>query len=321
MSRPLVYVAVQQFGEDDARARTLLEDAGFEVRHNPFGRRLVSGEMAEVLQGAAAVLAGSEPYDARLLAALPTLRCISRCGVGVDAIDMEAARRLGIAVYTTPDEVLEPMAQMTVAMILALARHLPLYLSEARSGQWRKHTGVLLSEWTIGLVGFGRIGQAVARALQAFGPRLLIADPLADPAALPPRIEARSLASLLAEADLVSLHVARPAAEGVLIGRQELAAMRPGSRLVNTARGYLVDEAALYDALQSGHLSAAALDVFATEPYTGPLAKLPQVLCTPHVGSLTRASRSAMELRCVRHVVEHFSARHEEKATWAGRAS
>lgn len=262
--------------------------------------------MFEALGGADAVLAGVEPYDAELLAALPRLRCISRCGVGTDAIDLQAAQSLSITVFTTPDEVVEPVAQMAVAMILALARNFPLHFTEMRDGLWRKHTGFVLSEWTIGLIGFGRVGQAVERYLRAFGPRILVADPCVQPNQLPEGVEIRQLLELLAESDLVSLHAARSPESGPILGRNEIAAMKPGSRIVNTARGYLLDETALHAALQSGHLAAAALDVFSHEPYRGPLRKLPQVLCTSHVASLTRASRAAMELRCAENAVAYF---------------
>jgi len=308
MSRGSVYVALQQFCESDFQPKQLLVEAGFEVRQNTLGRRLSSEEMRTHLQGADAVLAGVEPYEAALLRALPRLRCISRCGVGTDAIDLEAARQGGIAVYTTTDEVIEPVAQLTVAMILALARSLPLHVSAFRSGVWRKHTGVLLSEWTIGLVGFGRIGRAVERYLRPFRPHILVADPACAADTLPAGVELRSLSALLAQADLVSLHAARPRSVGSLIGARELAQMKQGSYLVNTARGFLIDEQALYESLVSGHLAGAALDVFETEPYVGPLAALPQVLCTPHVGSLTRASRAAMELRCAQNVVSWWTA-------------
>ena len=304
---PNVYVALQQFCEFDDRPLKMLEEAGFNIRRNELGRRLRREEMGQLLQGAEAVLAGVEPYDAALLASLPTLSCISRCGIGTDAVDLEAARRHGIAVYTTADEVTEPVAQMTVAMILALARNLTLHYGESRAGQWKKHTGVLLSEWTIGLVGFGRIGRAVEQYLKVFGPRIIVADPLVSREVVPVGVEQRELAELLAESDVVSLHASRPAAEGPLIGRRELMGMKQGSRLVNTSRGFLIDEAALFEALQSGRLAGAALDVFETEPYTGALTMLPQVLCTPHVSSLTRASRAAMERRCVENVIAHFA--------------
>lgn len=309
MSRAVVYIALQQFGEHDTRPMELLVQADFEVRRNQLGRRLRREDMVEVLRDADAVLAGVEPYDGTVLAALPKLRCISRCGVGTDSIDLEAATRCGITVYTTIEEVVEPVAQMTLAMILALARNIPLHLADTRGGHWKKHPGVLLSEWTIGLVGFGRIGRAVARYLGAFGPRLLVTDPKLDGTGVEESVEFCDLPTLLANADLVTVHANRSPKEGVLLGQTELRVMKPGSFLVNTSRGFLVDEAALYDALMSGHLAGAALDVFENEPYAGALTQLPHVCCTPHVATLTRASRSAMEYRCVKNVMDYFEKR------------
>ena len=307
MKTPLVYVALQQFCEADPGPRQLLREAGFEVRENPLGRRLTREELPQLLQEADAVLAGVEPYDAQTLAALPKLRCISRCGIGTDAIDLAAARRAGITICTTGDEVIEPVAQLTVAMMLALARHLPQHLHDARDGLWKKRTGALLSEWTIGLIGFGRIGRKVEQCLRPLAPRILVTDPQVAPTELPSGAALCPLEQLLAESDCVSLHVSRPKSEGSLIGKQEPGRIKPGSVFINTARGYLVDEPALLEALQQGRLSGAALDVFEAEPYAGPLASLPQVIITPHVGSLTRASRAAMEWQCARNVVEFFS--------------
>ena len=309
MSRGVVYVALQQFCETDERPRQLLVESGFEVRQNTLGRRLRGEEMAEAIRGAEAVLAGVEPYDAALLEALPHLRCISRCGVGTDSVDLEAAARHDVVVLTTAEEVAQPVAQLTVAMILALARNLPLHLKDFHDGIWKKRTGCLLSEWTIGLVGFGRVGRAVERLLRAFGPRVLVTDPCLTEEAMPEGVNLRPLTALLAEADVVSLHAARQPHEGALIGRRELGLMKRGSRLVNTARGHLVDEAALLEALQTGQLAAAALDVFEQEPYQGPLAARPQVLCTPHVATLTKASRAAMEWRCASNVVDYMTNR------------
>lgn len=306
MSRPLVYVALQQFCEFDDRPLRALLESGFEVRLNDLRRRLKAEEIPQRVGEAEAVLAGVEPYDAGILASLPRLRCISRCGTGTESIDLEAAQRHRIAVLTTPEEVVEPVAQMTVAMIFGLARHFPEAMADFRNGLWQKRVGALLSEWTIGLVGFGRIGRAVERHLRPFEPRVLAADPHVSPAQVPPGVSLCSLEQLLGQSDLVSLHAGRRSEEGVLLGRKELSSMKPGSRLVNTARGRLVDQGALYDLLVAGHLSAAALDVFEEEPFTGPLTRLPQVLCTPHAASLTRASRLAMELRCARNVVEFF---------------
>lgn len=306
MSGETIFIALQQFCEGDEQPRKELLKAGFQVRQNPLGRRLRKEEMAGLLKEADAVLAGVEPYDAQLLSELPKLKCISRCGVGTDSVDLEAAKRRGVAVLATPEEVVEPVAQLALAMILALARNFPLHLSDFHRGEWKKQTGHLMSEWTVGLVGFGRIARLLHRYLVPFGCRLLVSDPNLSPQQLPEGARLTDLDSLLKESDLVSLHAAVPAADPPLVGRRELGLMKKGSRLVNTARGRLLDEEALADVLESGQLSGAALDVFSAEPYTGRLSRMPQVLCTPHIASLTARSRAAMELRCVRNVVEFF---------------
>ena len=306
MSEKVVYVALQQFCEYDDTPRRILTEAGCQVHQNLMGRRLRLEEMPEILSGVDAVLAGVEPYDAPLLRTLPRLRCISRCGAGTDSIDLETARQRGITVCTTPEETVEPVAQMTVAMIFALAHNFPLHIDDFRTGNWKKRTGFLLSEWTVGLVGFGRVGRTVARYLEPFGPRLLVSDPAlkgGDPS-VPPKIEVRTFESLLRDSDLVSIHADRLPSQGTLIGADQIAQMKSGSRLVNTSRGYLVDETALGSALESQKLSAVALDVFEQEPYNGRLSKFPNALCTPHVSTLTRVSRAAMERRCAQNVVD-----------------
>ena len=305
MSSKIIYVALQQFCQEGEAPRRLLLEAGFEVRQNTMGRRLRREDLVLLLGESDAVLAGIEPYDAQTLSALPRLRLISRCGVGTDSIDLEAAKQRRVAVLTTAEEVVQPVAELTVAMMLGLARNFPRHLRELGAGEWKKHTGHLLSEWTVGLVGYGRIGRAVHRLLSPFSPRIVVCDPLltGNP---PAGVTVCPLAQLLKETDVVSLHAGRPAGEGPLIGREELASMKSGSFLINTARGHLVDEGALEEALRAGRLAGAALDVFQEEPYRGPLIGCPNVILTPHVASLTQASRLAMELACARNVVEFF---------------
>lgn len=302
-----VYIALGQFAEQDDRPLQVLRESGFTVQRNTLGRRLRREEMTQHLREADAVLAGVEPYDAEILHALPRLRCISRCGIGTDSIDLKTAELRKVTVLTTSEEVVRPVAEMTVAMLFALARNFPLHADDFRNGRWKKHTGHLLSEWTVGLIGFGRIGQEVERCLRPFRPRVLVTDPALKPDGIPPTAARCDLETLLRESDVVSLHAGRRPEEGPLLGGQELARMKPGSRIINTARGYLLDEAALLDRLKSGHLSGAALDVFGEEPYSGPLCGLPNVLLTPHVSTLTRASRAAMELRSAQNVIAFFS--------------
>ena len=144
MSPKTVYVALSRFCQFDDRPRRVLVEAGFNLRENTSGRRLRREEMIEAMENAGAVLAGLEPYDAEILAGLPRLRCISRCGVGTDNIDLQVAGQRNVAVLTTDEEVVEPVAQMTAAMILALARNFPLHVAESRLGQWHERAGYLL---------------------------------------------------------------------------------------------------------------------------------------------------------------------------------
>jgi D-3-phosphoglycerate dehydrogenase / 2-oxoglutarate reductase len=307
MSYKRVFIALQQFCEMDDRPLRVLSSSGLKVHMNPLGRRIRQDELPKLLQDSDAVIAGVEPYDAALLSSLPRLRCISRVGSGTDTIDLEVAREQGISVFVTREEVVEPVAQLTVAMILALARNLHLHTRDFDRGLWKKRIGHLISEWTIGLVGFGQIGRAVQRMLRSFGPRILISDPYVESEQLPEGVECCELPLLLSQSDLISLHASRSPQKGVLIGQKEMKLMKRGSYLINTSRGFLLDQQALYGALTSGHLAGAALDVFESEPDTGPLSRMPQVIGTPHVATLTRASRMAMELRSAEQIVQFFS--------------
>lgn len=307
MTQKTVYVTLSEFCKNDDRPRKLLQEAGFIVKENTTGRRIKREEMMDALKTADGVLAAVEPYDAELLSQLPQLKCISRCGIGTDAIDLEAAKKYGKGVLVTVDEIVEPVAQMALAMILALARNFVPHIHDFKEGSWKKQTGFSMSELTVGLIGFGRIAKQLAKYLQPLGSPILVCDPFLKRGDFPTGIAPVDLDTLLSRSDLVSIHAARSAKEGVLLGANEFSKMKRGSFLVNTARGYMVGETALEEALKSGHLAGAALDVFEEEPYKGSLAKLPNVLCTPHVGTLTRGSRVAMELRCARNVVDFFS--------------
>lgn len=301
-----VFVAEPVFGEHGEEPLQLLREGGFGVALNPFRRMLRRQEMAEWLGPVEAVIAGLEAYDEEVLQNLPHLRCISRCGSGTDSVDLGAARRRNVAVLTTHEEVVEPVAQMTVGFILALARNLGPMADELRNGTWNPKIGNLLAEWNVGLIGFGRIGRAVEKHLRSFGPTVLVCDPFVAEKEMPPGVERLELDALLRRSDLVSLHVARPRSEGFLIERPQFALMKPGARMVNTSRGFLIDEDALCHALDAGRVSAAALDVFDVEPYQGALRKYPQVMCTPHIASFTRASRRSMELRSAANIVDFF---------------
>ena len=293
---PTVAVSTSSFARHDPRPLELLREAGYEVRLNPHGRRLERAETAELLRGAVGLVAGTETLDRELLSGATELRAIARCGTGMDNVDQDAADELRIAVRSTPDPPAEAVAELSLAGMLALLRHLPAVDRELRRGEWRKPMGRLLRGRTIGLIGLGRVGKRLVELLMPFSCRILAADPMPDKwFAERHGVRFVDLERLLAEADVVSLHVAPLRGGGVLLDRERLGLLRPEAILVNTARGGLLDEAALYDLLSAGKLAGAFLDVFADEPYDGPLRELPQVLLSPHIGSYARETRVRME--------------------------
>jgi phosphoglycerate dehydrogenase-like enzyme len=293
---------------DGHHVRLLLE-AGFEVVYPSLAPLTDEGQTIEALRGAAAVLAGSEPYTERVLTSLPELRIISRCGVGCDSIDLEVTSRLGVGVAITLRGNFEAVAEHTLAMILALSRSIVRNDRDARAGRWLKIPLVPLRGKTVGIVGLGRIGRSVARRLVPFGVTLLGCDPRPDPDAVREYgIELTTLDALLARSDFVTLHAALTPKTRAMIDAATLARMKPGAYLINTARGGLIEEAALVEALRSGHLAGAALDVLVDEPPQpdNPLLALDNVLLSPHVAANdTRAVRDMAE-EAARNIIHLF---------------
>jgi D-3-phosphoglycerate dehydrogenase len=293
---PTIAISTSSFGRHDSRPLDRLRNAGFEVRLNPHGRRLERPETATLLDGIVGLIAGTETLDREILTAASELRAIARCGSGLDNLDRKAAAALGIALRSTPEPPAEAVAEMTLGGILNLLRHLSAADRDLRQGTWRKPMGNLLRGRTIGLVGLGRVGKRLVELLTPFACPILASDPVPDDwFADHHGIRYLELDRLLAQADVVSLHLTPPAGSGCLLDGERLARLKPGAILINTARGGLVDEAALYDLLTTDKLAGAYLDVFADEPYDGPLRELPQVLLSPHIGSYAIESRVRME--------------------------
>ena len=305
-----IYVTLSSFAEYDRGPLDRLRDSGVPYTINPTGKRVSTPQLLEEGKDATAVIAGVEPYDEATLAKLPALRCISRVGVGVDAIDLAAARARGIAVFNTPDVPALAVAELTLAMMLALCRQLPRQSDLVRRREWTRLETHLLTGRTVGLVGFGRIGRKVAELLRPFHVTLLAADPhVTEADAASHGIELVPLDTLLARADIVSLHASSLAGSRFALALNELQMMKRGAVLINVARGTMVDEAALAGVLQSGHLAGAAMDVFPQEPYAGPLCDLPNVILTPHSATMTVETRVAMESQAVSHALDFLSGR------------
>jgi glyoxylate reductase len=247
----------------------------------------------------------TDAVDAALLARAPRLRVVANYAVGYNNIDLAAATARGVVVTNTPDVLTETTADLTLGLILAVSRRLLEGDALVRRGEfhgWGPEflLGTDVHGATLGIVGCGRIGQAVARRARAFDMRVVYDDPRPAPAELDATRVAK--AELLATADFVTLHCPLTADTRHWLGAPELAAMRPGAFVINTARGPLVDEAALAEAVRSGHLGGAALDVFEREPLVHPGLLHPRVVLAPHIGSATVHTRGRMAELCLSSV-------------------
>ncbi len=292
-----VLVTPTSFGRGDAALIADLEQAVRLVSYNRTGKPLRSAQLAPLLANVDGLIAGLDEIDAAALAAAPQLQVIARYGVGVDNVDLHAARSRGIVVTNTPAANAASVAELAVALLLLLARPVLAAAAETRQGAWPRLPGLSLAGKTVGLVGLGAIGKQVARRLAAFDCRLLAYDVAPDEAFLQAHgVKYAPLDALLAQADFVSLHAPLLPETRGLVNAAFLRAMKPGAMLVNTARGEIVDEQALYAALLDGHLRGAALDAFQLEPPApdNPLLALPNVIATPHMGAHTDGAAGAM---------------------------
>jgi D-3-phosphoglycerate dehydrogenase len=290
-------VTPTSYGKNDPRLKTGLEQLVGEVIYNPTGKPLASAEVARLLPGIDGYIAGLDEIDQAALAAADCLKVISRYGVGVDAVDLAAAREKGIVVTNTPGANSVSVAELALGLMLALARQIPEAAGAVRQGKWPRPSGASLEGKTVGILGLGAIGKQLARRLAGFDGHILAHDPFADAAfAAQAGVELASMDEVLRRSDFVSLHLpVLPETRG-LVNAEFLGKMKKGAFLVNTARGELVDEAALLAALQSGALRGAALDALVAEPPDPghPLLALPQVIVTPHLGAQTDGATNNM---------------------------
>jgi D-3-phosphoglycerate dehydrogenase / 2-oxoglutarate reductase len=297
--RPIVLVTEQL-----SPAGIALLEPGFEVRYADGADR---AELLRALADADAVIVRSATtIDAEAIAHAPRLRVVARAGVGLDNIDLDAATKAGVMVVNAPSSNIVSAAEHAIALLLSSARHVPQAVASLRDGRWRRaeFTGAELQGKVAGLLGLGRIGVLVAERLAAFGMTIIAYDPyVAAARAAQLGVRLVSLDELLAEADFISVHLPKNTETTGLIGERELRMVKPEVRIINAARGGIVDEAALASALADGRVAGAALDVFAAEPPTAsPLLRLPNVICTPHLGASTREAQEKAGTQVARSV-------------------
>ncbi|MDP3710966.1 MAG: phosphoglycerate dehydrogenase [Mycobacteriales bacterium] len=298
-ARPVVLIA-----EELAPSVLAVLGDGFEIRHVDGADRAA---LLPALADADAVLIRSATQvDAEALAAAPRLKVIARAGIGLDNVDVKAATARGVMVVNAPQSNIVTTAEHAVALLLACARNIVPACSALKGGKWQRSqwTGVEIADKTVGVIGLGRVGVLFAQRMSAFGVKLLAYDPYVQPArAAQIGVQLVSLDELLAQSDFVSLHTVKTPETVGLIGERELALCKPGVRIVNAARGGLIDEHALAQALKSGHVAGAGLDVFATEPMTdSPLFEFDNVVVTPHLGASTHEAQDKAGIAVARSV-------------------
>ena len=293
---------------DDTPVR-LLDEAGIDYVINPIGRKVTEGELAEMVGDCDVLIAGTEPITERVMARADRLGLIARVGIGLDSVDLPAARQRGIRVTYTPDAPANAVSDFTLGLMICLLRQVHVSNAQMHNSHWKRYMGRRIAEVTIGIIGMGRIGTGVLGRLQSFGCKRVLANDIRPNRSLETvfGLEWASKERIFVEADVISLHIPLTRSTRDLIGHAQLEQMKPDALLINTSRGGIVNERDLYDVMRSGHLGAAAIDVFEQEPYDGPLREIERCLLTAHMGSMSRDCRSRMETEAASEAVRFIA--------------
>ena len=306
-----VVVTWPVYDVDGPTTGALLTQEGLGIRLHPRSGHRTPEELAALVGDAVAVIASTDPFDASVFRACPNLKVIARTGVGVDAIDIEAATNAGVIVATTPGANEQAVADHALAMILALQRRLAANDEAIRAGRWDRAGALTPSDLygaTVGLVGSGVIGRAVIDRLRGFGSTIVVYDPYLSQA--PEGTELVDLPTLLDRCDIITVHAPLTESTKGLLGAAEFAAMKPGAYVVNVSRGGIIDEDALAESLRAGHLGGAGLDTFEREPIgESPLRELPNVILSPHIAGLSHRSIDAMTQAATQAVLDVVAGR------------
>ncbi len=301
-----VLVTARSFRRQPGEHKRILQEAGCELIETSNAQPLTEAEMIPLVGDADALVIGLDQVTAKVIAAGPRLKVISKFGSGVDHIDLDAASTHGIVVTSTPGANSIAVAELTIGLMLTLARHISQHVQSVKAGSWARIVGVELANKTLGIVGLGRVGEAVAQRARSFEMHIVYSD-VRRRQDLEHQgwLAYADLSTLLADSDIVSLHCPLTAQTYGLIGENQLRTMKPTAFLINTARGGLVDETALTRALRERWIAGAASDAFVHEPpRASPLLKLDNFIGTPHVGAATREAVERMAVMAARNTVQ-----------------
>ncbi|NDE62440.1 MAG: lactate dehydrogenase, partial [Cyclobacteriaceae bacterium] len=305
MKENKVFISTFPFGERNDFPVEMLTNNEVKFICNPLKRKLTEDEMCSLAKESSVIIAGTEPITEKVFQNAPHLRHISRVGVGLDSVDLQAAQVRGISISYTPEAPAPAVAELTIGLIINLLRNIHLANDSMHAGKWNRFFGRRVAEITLGIIGVGRIGARVLRRTAAFGTPRILANDLLPNLDLNRefKLEWVSKKEIFRQADVITLHVPLTPRTRSLVGDVEISLMKSDALLINTSRGGVVDEQALFEALKSQKIAGAAVDVFEEEPYCGPLADLPNCLLTSHMGSMSLDCRSRMEIEATEEAI------------------
>ena len=301
-----VLITTVPFAERNALPIELLNSRSIDFLINPLNRKLTEDELANMVKDIDVIIAGTEPITEFVMANAPKLKLISRVGIGLDSVDLLAAKKRGIRVSYTPDAPAPAVAELTVGLIITLLRSVHLSNLEMHNGSWNRYFGKRIANSTIGIIGVGRIGsRVISRLFGGFGtPRVLVND-ITPEAELERKfkIDWVDKETIYREADVISLHLPLTKLTKNLVTKKELEMMKKDAIILNTSRGGIINENDLHDVMINNHLSGAAVDVFESEPYSGPLNSVDNCILTAHMGSMSIDCRAKMEVEATEEVL------------------
>lgn len=299
-----VLITTVPFGNKNRQSLDLLEKSKIEYLINPLNRKLTEDELINMINDFDAVIAGTDKITEKVINSTTKLKHISRVGIGVDSVDLIAAKKKGIKVSYTPDVPAPAIAELTIGMMLTLLRSTHVSNLRMHKGEWHRVFGRRLSNVNIGLIGVGRVGVRVIKHLQSFGsPNILANDLSSSVKELELPVNWVEKEKIFKEADIITLHLPLTKLTKDLVKKNHLMLMKKDAIIINTSRGGIINETDLFNVMKSGHLSGAAVDVFEHEPYNGPLKEIERCLLTSHMGSMSIDCRTKMEIEATEEII------------------
>jgi D-3-phosphoglycerate dehydrogenase / 2-oxoglutarate reductase len=304
-----ILITTLPFGENNRLPLDLLEKAEIQYLINPHEKKLTEDQLSELISDFDVLIAGTEPITDKVMTQAPKLKFISRVGIGLDSVDLIAARKRGIKVSYTPDAPAPAVAELTLSMMLTLLRSVHVSNQQMRQGKWKRIFGRRLADTTVGIIGVGRIGTHLLRLMSGFGRIHILANDIVPNRELDREFEIKWVTKekIYREADIISLHLPLTPLTRGMICTEQLLQMKKNAFIINTSRGGIINEMDLYNVMKDDCLEGAAIDVFEKEPYKGKLCEIDRCLLTAHMGSMSIDCRSQMEIEATEEAIRFLA--------------